>query len=465
MTIPSFVGRERELSVLDRAWTSPESAFIPVYGRRRIGKSELLLQFLRARPGIYFLGKQAPAALQLSELLEGAAQALGEPLLAEMASRNWKTTLQTIVGRWRGEGKLVLVLDEFQWMVEASPELPSVLQGLWDREWRVGGRVMLILCGSFVGFMEREVLGSKSPLFGRRTAQIQLQPFNHREARRFHPGWSLTDAARVRYVAGGVPLYLRAFDEGRSFEDNLRDNLLDEYASLFREPEFLLREELRDVTHYSAILSALATGSLPARDLATQSGVPERNLPYYLGQLSELGYVRRRWPLDGRPPAARRVRWALCDPLLRFWFRFVFPHTSAIRQLGPERAMAAFVLPNLSSWCGTAFEDLCREALPFLYADEGVTASWEIGEYWDRAVQIDVVGLRTDNWTDLGECRWGDVPSRPGLVAELNDKAARFPNPRAATLGARIFTREAPSAAEARRLGVKWHGLRALYAE
>jgi hypothetical protein len=382
-----------------------------------------------------------------------------------MSPKSWKTALEAVVGRWHGTGKLVLVLDEFQWMVEASPELPSVLQELWDREWRGNGRVMLILCGSYVGFMEREVLGSKSPLFGRRTAQIQLQPFDLREARRFHPSWSLADAARVRFVVGGVPLYLRAFDEHRSFEDNLRDTLFDEFAPLFREPEFLLREQLRDVTHYSAILAALATGSLPGHELAERSGVPERNLPYYLGQLTELGYVRRRWPLDGRPPSPRRVRWGLCDPLLRFWFRFVFPHMSAIRQLGPERAMSTFVRPQLASWCGVAFEELCREALPWLYSDEGVAASWEIGEYWDRGVQIDVVGLRSDEWTDLAECRWGEVPSRPGVVAELKEKAAKFPNTRGATLGLRVFAREAPPAAEVRKLGVRWHGLRDIYGE
>lgn len=458
-----FVGRGRELAVLERAWHSDRGAFIPVYGRRRIGKSKLILQFLQHHTGVYFIGKQAPAALQLREFLVAAADAVREPLLADLALNGWKSAFEAVVSRWRGPGKLVLALDEFQWMVETSPELPSILQELWDREWQASAKVQLLVCGSFIGFMEREILGEKSPLFGRRTAQIHLQPFDLREARAFHPNWSLADVARVRFVAGGVPLYLRAFEAGRSFEESLRKTLLDEFAPLFREPEFLLREELREVQNYSGILSVLAQGSLPLPQLALAAGVPERNVGYYLQQLAELGYVGRRWPLDGNAPAARHVRWHLTDPLLRFWYRFVFPHGSAIRQFGPERAFRQFVEPRLQAWCGTSFEGLCREALPLIYADEGVVYSTEPGEYWSREVQIDVVGLRDDRWIDLCECKWGEVPSRPALVAELRAKAGLFRNPKGATLGLRIFSNQAPTAAEAKKLGVKWHSLADIY--
>src|SRR5688572_18665207 len=175
-----FVGRVEELHLLEEAWRRRESAFIPIYGRRRVGKSELILHFLRSKQAIYHVGKVAPAGLQLREFLEESARALGEPLLAQLPATDWRATLEAVTGRARS-GKLAIVLDEFQWTTGASPELPSVLQELWDRKWRKSGQVMLILCGSFVGFMEREVLGRKSPLFGRRTAQIHLQPFDYRE--------------------------------------------------------------------------------------------------------------------------------------------------------------------------------------------------------------------------------------------------------------------------------------------
>ncbi len=461
----TFVGRERELGVLEDAARASTSALIPIYGRRRVGKSELILRFLGERPGIYYLGKQAPAGLQRREFLGVAARALGQPLLARIQVESWKEAFETVLDTWAGPGKLVLALDEFQWLCAASPEIPSVLQELWDRRLRDGDEALVILCGSYVGFMEREVLGQRSPLFGRRTAQLPLQPFGFAEARRFHPGYSLPDAARTYFVCGGVPLYLRAFDPARSVAQNIQATLLDEYAPLYREPDFLLREELRELRGYHAILTALAAGSLPAREIAARTGIDPRKLNYYLNQLGELRYVRRRYPLTGRPPAARHVRFVLDDPLLRFWFRFVFPHTSFLAQMGAERCYEQRIRPELDAYWGSCFEALCREALPVLYEREGVTAAFEVGEYWDEEVQIDLVGHRDDGWIDLGECKWGAVRSRPALEAELQAKVERYPNPRNATVGRRLFVRDARAVPATAGEGTRWHHLAELYGE
>jgi AAA+ ATPase superfamily predicted ATPase len=457
----SFIGRQDELKVLTDAYEAPASAFIPIYGRRRIGKSELILHFLQDRPGIYFLGKQAPAGMQIREFLGEAASVLEEPLLAALSGESWSTVLDAVVSRWKFDRKLVIALDEFQWIVGASPELPSILQERWDRSWRQSGNVLLILCGSYIGFMEREVLGKKSPLFGRRTAQIPLRPFGYREAALFHPGYSRTDQARTYFLCGGVPLYLKRFTDGRSIESNIAAELLDEYAPLYREADFLLREELREVTLYYAILAAIAEGHSTVQEIARQAGQDPRGLAYYLQQLIELGYIERRYPLTGEPPSVRSVRYDLADPLLRFWFRFVFPSTSYIRHMGADRALKDLIRPHLDAYFGLCFERLCREALPWLYRQEGVTAAFEVGQYWSKATQIDVVGLRDDNWTDIGECKWGTVRSPRALEQELEEKVRELPNPRGATIGRRIFTRQPPPAGAA--AGVRWHGLEALY--
>jgi hypothetical protein len=460
-----FVGRAAELRLLEEAWRSREAAFIPIYGRRRIGKSELILHFLRGKQAIYHVGKVAPAALQLRELLEESARALEEPLLAQLAATDWRAALEAVVSRARG--KLVLVLDEFQWTAGASPDLPSVLQELWDRKWRKTGQVMLILCGSFIGFMEREVLGRKSPLFGRRTAQIHLQPFDYREAALFHPSWSLASRARAYFVCGGVPMYLKAFAAHRSVERNIEDNLLTEFSPMSREPEFLLREELREVETYHAILHAIAAGHVTMTAMAQASGAPLRSLPYYLDRLVQLGYVGRRHPLTGGRPNARQVRFLLDDPLLRFWFRFVFPNRSFIQKMGAARAYADLIKPQLESYFGGCFERLCREALPNLHARDGIGGGTEVGQYWDKDVQIDVVGVRGDGWIDLGECKWGAIASVPQVLAELEAKALAFPNPRNATLGRRVFARTVPAAARRRArqdAPVAWHSLEDLYA-
>ena len=309
--------------------------------------------------------------------------------------------------------------------------------------------------------MEREVLGNSSPLYGRRTAQIHLKPFGYLEAAEFHPRWSLADRARAYFLVGGVPQYLLYLNEGRSIASNVKEQLLAEFAPLFHEPTFLLREELRDVAPYHAILFALAGGASTPAEVASAAGLPPRNLHYYLQQLVELGYLRRRYPLDGNPPSPRQVRFAIDDPLLRTWFRFVFPNTSGIRSAGIDSTFAERIAPSLEAYFGVCFERLCREALPLIYAREGISATAEVGEFWSNETQIDVVGLREDNWTDLGECKWGTARSPKALDNELDRKAKLFPNHRGASIGRRFFARRKPVTTAG---DPRWHSLEDLYA-
>jgi AAA+ ATPase superfamily predicted ATPase len=309
--------------------------------------------------------------------------------------------------------------------------------------------------------MEREVLGKRSPLFGRRTGQIFLQPFGFQEVRAFVPSWSLAEVAKAYFVLGGIPLYLRALNAGVSMERNIEDLLLTEHAPLFREPDFLLREELREVDTYYGVLLAMAKGAATPSAIAAGAGVAQPSLPYYLNQLVALGYVGKRYPLSAKKPSARSVRYAISDPLLRFWFRFVFSHPSFILQEGAQRSMRELIKPELPAYYGTCFEALCREALPLLYRDEGLRAVYEVGEYWDKTVQIDVVGHRDDGWVDLGECKWGSYGGQAKVRRELDSKIDRYPNEKGATIGRRFFVQQRPKAVA--RAGERWHGLRELY--
>jgi hypothetical protein len=212
---------------------------------------------------------------------------------------------------------------------------------------------------------------------------------------------------------------------------------------LSREPSFLLREELREVSNYYGVLTALARGISERKALAAEVALPPANVSFYLDQLIALGYVRKRHPLSGAAPSKRAVRYALADSLLRFWFRFVEEAERHAALVGAHRAVQTQILPSLDSYWGYCFEQLCRETLPHIYLAEGVTASYEVGEFWSRDTQIDVVGIRGDGVIDIGECKWGSVPSGRSLVDELEHKARHIPNPTAATIVRRAFLRRA----------------------
>jgi uncharacterized protein len=225
----------------------------------------------------------------------------------------------------------------------------------------------------------------------------------------------------------------------------------------------LLREELREVERYYMVLLALAEGSRPSREIARRSGIADRSLHYYLEQLASLGYIGKHFPLTEQKPKTRDVRYRLLDPLLRFWFHFVFPHTSLIAQLGPRTAATQLIQPQLESYFGTCYETLCREALPDIYEREGVTAAFEVGSYWNSHTQIDVVGIRKDGWTDLGECKWSASVSVPAVTEELEQKVRGYPNARQATIGRRLFVRSFKRLRTANAENIRVHTLDELY--
>lgn len=425
--VADFIGRSAELNALERRYRSSRAALIPVYGRRRVGKTELLLRFSSGKPAVYFSAEDRMPTPQLKGFLDAAAEWLGVPHLAQATADNWKGALRMVVDAAPREQKLVLVLDEFQWLCQASPELPSVIQQLWDLEWQHGNRVMLVLCGSAIGFMEREVLGARSPLFGRRSGDLRLEPFSYQEARAFHPRWSLEEQARAYFVCGGIPAYLSRLEAGKSVAQNIALEFYQIDGYFQREPAFLLREELAEVKQAASILEAVGRGRRAQGDIARAVGMTPSALAPHLKSLVSLGYLERVTPLSGESAARPAVVYRVADALLRFWFRFVQPHQSTLRLYPPDRVFEQLVAPHWEAFCGDAFERLCREALALIYISEGITGRFRIGEYFDRRVQIDVVGLRPDGWVDLGECRWPARASAAEAGRELSARVSQFP--------------------------------------
>lgn len=424
-------------------YASTSSAFLPIYGRRRIGKSRLIDEFVRGKPCIYFLGKRTAAELQLREFREAAQQTLQDEALAHARFENWEAALRTATRLWKKERKLVLVLDELQWTAEASPEIPSVLQGLWDREWKQRPDLMIILCGSHLGFMERDILGQKSPLFGRRSDQIKLGPLPYPEAVQMLPHYAEVDRAGIYFLVGGIPAYLERFQATRSLHRAITEEFCSELKFFALEPHFLLREELREPSRYFTILTLMAAHRIRHKDLARQSHLDPSVLAGYLETLLSLGYISKVYPVLPGKVSPKRVQYEIADPMLRFWFRFIFPNLQLCR---PGQEQAVFhqrIAPQLESYFGTRFEKLCQEGLVESYRRRQIL--WQhVGQYWDDAMQIDVVGIRRDKWIDFGECKWGETESVSKLLIDLEAKCANYPKTNGFSRGLHLYLKHKP---------------------
>lgn len=456
----TFIGREEEIAALERRYASSRAELLPLYGRRRVGKTELLTRVARGKPTVFFTANAKLPTAQIGSFMRAAADWLRTPDLAESPPPDWETAFRQVLRAAPRERKLLLILDGFQWACQSSPELPSVIQRLWDHEWQHDGNLMLVLCGSYIGFMEREVLGGRSPLYGRRTGSLKLEPFSFLEAARFHPGWSVEEQARAYFVCGGIPAYLGRLDPELSVEQNIAREFFTRDAYFQNEPEFLLREELSEVSQALSILEAVALGRRAQGDIARAVGLTSNALAPHLKTFVQLGYLERIVPLAPQGAPRTAVVYRIADPLLRFWFRFVESRASALlRRYSPRRTFEQIVSPQWEAYCGDGFERMCRDALPLLYEREEVAGRFSVGEYWDRQSQIDVVGLRSDGWVDLGECRWGTGASLTGAAHELATRAAHYPAAgRTACL--RLFVRARPRVTPP---GVRVHDLSDLY--
>jgi len=435
-----FIGRQPELALLEQHYRDARPALIPIYGRRRVGKSRLIDEFIKNKPNIYFLGKRTTAELQLRDFRDAANLRFHDEALQHAAFRDWHSALQTVTRLWKHKGKLVLVLDELQWTAEASPELPSVLQALWETEWSKRKDILIILCGSHVGFMEREILGEKSPLFGRRSDQIKLGPLPYPEAALMLSHYSATDRAGVYFLVGGVPAYLERFVPGRSMHEAIAEEFCSELKFFALEPHFLIREELREPARYFTILTLLAEQRMRQSELAEKSHIESRILAGYLNTMLELGYIAKAYPVVAGRVNPQQVLYEVADPLLCFWFRFIFPNLQLCRPGQEKTVFSQCIQPQLDSYFGKRFEKLGQESLLEDYRKRKII--WEhVGRYWDKNIELDVVGIRRDRWIDIGECKWGAVKSLREVAHSLELKTARYPNSEGASIGKHIYLR------------------------
>ena len=344
--LPPFIGRERDSAFLEELAGSDRAEFFVLYGRRRVGKTELLQRFCQGRRAVYFFATQVREKDNLRALGMAIAEGLDDPLAAEIEFPDLAAALSYLAERASDE-RLVVVLDEFPYLCEGAKGVPSQVQRFWDTRGKTS-RMLLVLCGSQVSFMEKEVLAEPSPLFGRRTAQRRLEPIRPLETLAFFPEWSVSERVLGYSILGGMPAYLQRFDSRRTLRENLLAEVLRPEGYLFDEINFLLRSELTNPATYASILAACARGAARLNDIALEAGVDSTTAGKYLHVLRELRLVEREIPItDPNPLRSRRGTYRVVDRFVQFHFKHVQPHLSLIHADRGNRVLEQYVEPDL----------------------------------------------------------------------------------------------------------------------
>jgi AAA+ ATPase superfamily predicted ATPase len=420
----AFVNRGPEIQFLLDRMASHKAQFIVVYGRRRIGKTELLKEAFKKKKGIYFVADLGADQDQRRRLSEIVHLSFPSPLLQTEPPPEWDPLLRYLVDLGRKE-RIVLILDEFPYLCSSQPALPSILQRIWDETGK-DSKLYMILCGSLLSFMEREILGHKSPLYGRRTGQLLLQPLSVFTLNEFFPRYSPEERISTYAILGGVPAYLMQFSDKLRLSQNIEKAILPPTAFLYDEVRFILMEELRDPKHYLSLLQSIAFGNTRLNDIVQRTGIERGPASKYLSVLQELRLIERETPItETLPEKSRKGIYRLSDHFFRFWFRFVLPYRSRWVEGGGQRILEQEILPHLDSFIGQVFDKICAEVLRHLISEGRIKLDCDrVGRWWAGNEEIDLVGMVGKLPLFAAECKWSRKPIGMDVLRELQRKVS-----------------------------------------
>jgi AAA+ ATPase superfamily predicted ATPase len=401
-----FIGREGELAELANEFRAPRASLAIVYGRRRVGKSTLL-QHAAERQGkfVYFQATKVDESLNLEAFKAEIARTIGaDPLLNGIG--DWTGVLHYMARAAELHRGLVVIIDEFPYLLDGKDTLTSIIQKFWDSKDAERGNLKIVLCGSLIAHME-SLLSERNPLYGRRTFSLSLGPMSLREAVQFLPNYSVTDQIAAYATFGGIPHYLQMCDPDASLRENIDRLLLSKTGALFEEPEFMLQSELKEPRRYASIVAAIARGGTKLGEVVNRvPGIKDTaQITPYLEPLIRMRIIERVRSLDA-DENSRDNRYYVSDPLFRFYYRFILPNASPISLGFGRQVYERQIQPHLSEYMGWAFEQICRNHIR-LHAQErfDVPAS-EIGKIWGPDFDIDVAGSLLDQSRIFGECKW-----------------------------------------------------------
>ena len=432
-----FIGRESELQFLNDAYESDKAEFIVLYGRRRVGKTELLNEFCKDKDAIFYTCREYTDTVQLKSFTE-KVKTYNIPALDFVDSfSSWEHAFSSVMMLPTDKKKL-LIIDEFPYACKANESIPSVLQVLWDEKLR-HENAMIVLCGSAMSFIERDLLSEKNPLYGRTTGIYKLKPLPFCDAQKFFPDYSTEDKIIAYAILGGIPHYLKQFNKNLSLEDNVKKNVLRRGCTLYNEVEFLIKQELREPAVYNTIIEAIALGNNSFNDILTKTQIEKSKLSVYLKNLIELYIVEKEFPALSKDKAKSNASggsYVLTDNFFRFWYSFAFRNLTDLENDDADGVWENDIQDSLHHFASKAFEQLSIE---YMYAqNKAKTLPFRMSSasrYWGktnqiidgktRSVNLEIDILAPDSTKKkviYGECKFTNEPFDMNEFKNLKSK-------------------------------------------
>ncbi len=420
-----FVDREQEMETLQSEYNRDGSALVVLYGRRRVGKTTLISEFIKDKNALFFLASEEAEAQNRSAFKEKVAEFIDSGLLRSADIKSWDVLFKSIMDT-PFENKPIIVLDEFQYLGKANPAFPSVFQRIWE-EILKDKSVMVILCGSRISMMESQTLAYGSPLYGRRTAQIRLKQIPFGYYHEFFPGKSRRELIEMYAVTGGAPKYIEQFSESRDIYRAIQKCVLNRSGYLYDEPHFLLQQEVTEVGSYFSIIKAIAAGNSKLSAISAALEIKATSLTKYLKTLIDLDILEREIPItEDKPEKSKKGLYKIKDNYLRFWFAFVYPNMSFIESGHSRIVMNKIKKSLVPNHVAFVYEDVCKERMWELNADNVWPFNFtKLGRYWDARTEIDIAALEPEGKNlILGECKYWQEPVGVNVLRDLEAKTA-----------------------------------------
>lgn len=423
-----FVGRDKEMQTLETLFAKDTFEFVVMYGRRRVGKTTLINEFIKNKKAIFYPGIDSNEKQNL-ELFSNCIMSAVSGIPADMVFRDFNDAFEYIYNMAQKE-RLVLVIDEYPYLANCYGGISSLLASFIDHKY-LNSRLMLILCGSALSFMENQVLGYQSPLYGRRTAQMKILPFTFAECRKYYHNFNAEDMALAYGVTGGIPLYMSKLDDKKSMEDNIKENFFETSAYLFEEPANLMKQECREPMQYNAIIKSIATGYSKMSEISGASGIHDTSaVSGYISKLISLGILVKEFPYKSE--TTRKTVYRLSDSMFQFWYRFVPVNLSLIAQGAGDRAYSRIV-NQIPSYMGFVFEEMCKQ---YLWQEnlkgKAPVEFTNLGRWWGndpvekKEVEIDMIADNEENEAIFAECKWRNEAVGESVLKELQHRSTLF---------------------------------------